>query len=426
MSRPRCIPGRVNPLVAALAAALLSLAAPAGAATEELFDRLAEALSYNSPGGGLRFQLSGTLELEGYAFTRPAPGVIQTPGDSLFNPRLSVFVDGQWGPRWYAFAQARADRGFDPAAANPAARLDEYALRFTPWDDARFNVQVGKFATVVGNWAPRHLAWANPFITAPLPYESLTGMWDTESVRSAVVLLQWAHVRRGQADPITAIEKSLRLPIIWGPSYAIGAAISGTAGRFNYALETKQASLSSRPEAWSDGGPAWDHPTVSARVGVRPDPRWSHGISASVGPYLRAGAAEPPAGRAFGRYRQILLGYDLGFAHRQVQLWAEVFATRFAIPAVGNADVLSYYVEAKSKLGPRLFVAGRWNQQFFGRIRDRGGRVPWGHEAWRLDVGPGFRFTPHLQLKFQYSLQRGDAPERDFSHLGAGQLVLRF
>src|SRR6266446_507562 len=57
-------------------------------------------------------------------------------------------------------------------------RLDEYAVRVTPWDDGRFNLQVGKFATVVGNFVLRHLSWENPFIDAPLVYENLTAVSD--------------------------------------------------------------------------------------------------------------------------------------------------------------------------------------------------------------------------------------------------------
>ena len=46
--------------------------------------------------------------------------------------------------------------------------MDEYALRWTPWDDGRLSLQAGKFANVIGNWTARHQSWENPFITAPL------------------------------------------------------------------------------------------------------------------------------------------------------------------------------------------------------------------------------------------------------------------
>src|SRR6185436_10163079 len=179
------------------------------------------------------------------------------------------------------------DRGFDPSHESLQVRIDEYALRLTPWNDGRFNLQLGKFATVVGSWAARHGSWANPFITAPLPYENLTGIWDAEAIRTSGTLLQWSHVRPGLPAAITAVEKSLRLPIIWGPSYATGAALSGGFGRMHYAAEVKFGSLSSRPEAWLHSSEQRHRPTYSARVSYRPNQMWDLGVSASVGSYLR-------------------------------------------------------------------------------------------------------------------------------------------
>jgi hypothetical protein len=396
-------------------------------ASDGFFDRLEQVLTVSSASGNARARLSGTLDLEAYALARPVPGVIDAAGHALFNPRLTVFADAQGGPRWYAFAQMRADRGFDPADRRAEVRLDEYALRYSPGEDGRFHFQAGKFATVVGNWAPRHGSWANPFITAPLPYEHLTGIWDNEALRSSSVLLQWAHVRPGLPPAITAIEKSLRVPIVWGPSYAIGAAASGRLARVHYAFELKHAALSSRPEAWQHTTRAWRHPTVSGRIGYRPNPAWDFGVSTSTGPYLRPFVQRNlPPGRGFGRYRQTVVAHDMAFAWRHVQVWAEVYAARFAIPMVGNADTGAYYVEGRYKLTPRFSAALRWNQQLFDTIPHRGGRTRWGHEVWRIDLAPAFRFTPYVQLKVQYSLQQGDTGERSRAHLGAGQLTVRF
>ncbi|MDO8540802.1 MAG: hypothetical protein Q7S40_10235 [Opitutaceae bacterium] len=408
------------------AALLLTLAVEARAA-EDFLDAVEQALSFASSDGQLRARFSGTVELEAYTFPGPAPWLLQSDEGTLVAPRLTAFLDAQWGPHVYAFVQARADRGFDPTDGDGEARLDEYAVRVTPWLDSRLNVQLGKFATVVGSWAARHGSWTNAFITAPMAYESLTGMWDTEAIRFSTVLLQWSHVRPGLPAAVTAIEKSLRIPVIWGPSYAIGAAVSGELRRFQYAFEVKQGSLSSRPEAWDDMKGVWEHPTVSGRLGLRASEAWNFGVSASTGTYLRL-LARPgiPAGRGLGDYRQTVLGHDISYAHRHLQVWAEVFVSRFEIPVVGHADMLSYYVEAKYKFTPQFFGALRWNQQLFDTIRERGRFREWGHEAWRIDAGPGYRFTAHTQLKFQYSVQRGDAPGRKLAHTGAGQFTLRF
>lgn len=406
---------------------LASVTGPAGRAAEEFLDRLAETLTAGSPDGRFRARLSGLLDLEAYRVQLPAPGVLETPDGSFLEPRLTLFLDAQFGPRTYLFAQARADHGFDPGERGAEVRLDEFALRVAPGPRREFNVQLGRFATIVGNWATRHDSWANPFITAPLPYEHLTGMWDTEAVRSSNTLLQWAHVQPGQPDRITAIEKSLRLPILWGPVYADGLMVTEAAGPFRFAAEAKLGSLSSRPEAWRHGREQRHHPTYSARLAYRPNPAWQAGLSASRGLYLRE-FAEDGLARGFGRgdYRQWVLGADLAYARRHWQMWAEVFAARFTIPRVGDADTAAWYAEGRYRFSPRWSAALRWNQQLFARLPHRGAAVRWGHDVWRIDAAPSLRLSAHAQLKFQYSLQHGDSGGRATTRTLAAQATVRF
>ena len=157
---------------------LCFLASALVASADEFFDRVQDALTFSAPNTRLRARLSGTMDWEAYAFQLPAPGLLQTRNDTLTAPRLTIFLDAQFGPGIYVFAQTRGDRGFDPADDSLQVRLDEYALRLSLLREPRVNVQIGKFATVVGNWVSRHDSWTNAFITAPLPYEYLTGVWD--------------------------------------------------------------------------------------------------------------------------------------------------------------------------------------------------------------------------------------------------------
>ena len=154
---------------------------------------------------------------------------------------------------------------------------------------------------------------------------------------------------------------------------------------------------------------------------------WNVGVSASSGPYLREFADQSlAAGHTRGDYRQVVLAHDVAFAWHHLQVWGELYASRFEIPTVGDADTVAYYVEAKYKFTPRFFGALRWNQQIYDTIPNYGEPVKWGNDLWRIDVAPGFRFTPHTQLKLQYSLQRGDSGARDFSRTIAAQFTLRF
>ena len=397
-------------------AMVLVALAIAEARAQEFLDELGEALRVSAFNDNLRLRVSGTLDLEYYHFQQPAPGLIYADGNDLLNPRLTIFVDAQAGPHVYFFSQARLDRHFDPTDEGMQVRLDEYAVRVTPWSDGRLSVQVGKFGAVIGNWIPRHLSWDNPFITAPLVYENVTILEDQ------LALPPVAYLGGELRD-----DKDEYLPVLWGPSYASGASVAGRIGKFEYAAEIKNAALSSRPESWDLTQIGFDHPTVNARVGVRPNEMWNFGFSASKGSYFRP-EAEPtlPAGRGIGDYDQLMLGQDVSFAWRHLQVWAECYEVRFEIPLVGNADSLAYYIEAKYKFTPQLFGAIRWNQQYFSEVSIYGREVSWWHDISRVDTALIYRLTEHTQVKLQYNVQREEDRAREFQHTLAAQLTVRF
>src|SRR5262249_9426413 len=145
---------------------------------DDALDRLDNALTISAFQDNLRARLSGTVDLEFYNFQQPPPGLIDSNIDNLFNYRLTLFLDAQFGSQVYFFSQPRLAGGCDPADHGGEFRRDEYAFRFTQWQDGCFTFQAGKFATVVGNGVPRHLSWDNPFINAPLVYENVTAIQD--------------------------------------------------------------------------------------------------------------------------------------------------------------------------------------------------------------------------------------------------------
>ena len=403
-------------LLRALSLCLLACTARAFE-VDDLLDRLDSALTVTAFQDNLRARLSGTIDLEAYHFQQPAPGLIDSKINTLFNPRLTLFLDAQAGSQIYFFAQSRLDRGFDPTGHGADLRFDEYAFRFTPWEDGRFTLQIGKFATVVGNWVPRHLSWENPFINAPLVYENVTAISDKAAPASP---LDFITNFRG--------DKYESNPVIWGPSYASGISVSGRLGQFDYAAEMKNSSLSSRPRSWDVNAIGFDHPSFNARFGFRPSQMWNFGLSASDGAYLRPEAGPTlPAGRDIGDYRELVVGQDVSFAWHHLQLWVEFYEARFEVPRVGDADTFAYYFEAKYKFTPRLFGALRWNQQLFDKVSNgRGGRVRWSEDLGRIDIAAGYRFTSHTQLKVQYSFQQETTGPRDDNHILAAQFTVRF
>ncbi len=385
---------------------------------DDAFDRLDNALTISAFQDNLRTRLSGTVDLEFYNFQQPPPGLIDSNIDNLFNYRLSLFVDAQFGSQFYFFAQTRLDRGFDPTDHGADIRLDEYALRVTPWTDGRFTFQIGQFATVVGNWVPRHLSWENPFINAPLVYENVTAIQDKYAPVSPPYFIYSPYF----------YQKYTFNPVIWGPSYASGISVSGRLGGFDYAMEMKNASLSSRPESWYITENGFENPTFSGRVGLRPNEAWNFGFSASEGPYFRR-EAEPtlPAGHDIDDYREFVVGQDASFAWHHLQVWAEFYEARFQVPNVGDADTFAYYVEAKYKFAPQFFGAIRWNQQLFSTISNGlGGNEHWSPDLERIDIAATYRLTTHAQVKLQYSFQHETTAPGQDNHLLATQFTVRF
>lgn len=374
-------------------------------------DRADETLTLSGWHDNVRVHLSGLLDAEGYYFEHPAPGLIDTTNRFLFNPRLTLLLDGQIGGQVYFFVQARLDQGFDPSDGGPRIGLNEYAVRLTPWQDGRLSVQVGKAATVFGTWTGRHLSWENPFINTPLPYENVSAVSDKEAPASA------RDFGRVEAD-----EKYEYLPVIWGPSYTTGLTVSGRYGHLDYAAEVKNAALSSRPESWDLTEIGFDHPAFNARIGFRPDLAWNFGFSASDGAYLRPEAgSDLPKGRGIGDYREVVFGQDASYAVGRWQIWAEAFESRFEVPRVGDLDAFSYYLEMKYKFTPQFFGALRWNQQFFAHVDGTTNS----RDTSRIDAAITYRFTPHVQWKLQYSFQHGEASPGDGSTVST-QVTVRF
>lgn len=381
---------------------------------QDFMDRLDQSLTVSLFDDRVRARASGLLDLEYYNFPQPPPGLIRADGHNLFSPRLSLFLDVQAGPNVYFFTQARFDSGFDPSDLGAQARLDEYALRITPWKDGRFNLQIGKFSTVIGGWMERHLSWDNPFINAPLPYENPTLVSDSQ-----------IPITAQSFRSVPGYDKYEFLPIVWGPVYAIGASAAGRIGIFEYAAEVKNAGVSSRPESWYEYD--FGHPAVDLRVGLRPNEAWRFGFSFAEGPYLLSNARPLPPNSDFSDFRQYLLGQDISYARGHLQIWAEAFQSRFEIPVLGNADVFAYYVEVKYKFTPQLFGALRWNQEFFDSGTDPMGEpIAHAHNTSRVDLAVGYRFTEYTQLKLQYSIARGDFISDRTNGTFAGQFTVRF
>lgn len=392
-------------------------------------DALAENLRVSSPGGLVRAGLRGRADFSVYGEREAAADLRYSEDRLLFAPEFRLFGDAQIGDAVYGFVQIAADRGFDPGQVPMEARVDEFALRLSTPDTGglRASVQVGRFATVFGGWSRRRLAWENPFATAPLAYENLVGLWDSKGAPTPAKPAAWAHIDpAGDSAAIIADERN-RIPVIWGPVYATGAAVILGDDTRELAFEVKNAGLSSNPSTWDDNGDeAWETPALATRLGWRPAVGWDLGVSAAHGCYLAPEPVSVFPGHDRDDYRQTTLGADLAYEWRQLLLWAEIVAARFAVPGAGDADTLSASLALRYKFDVRRAVALRLDWQGFRDISTPAGEVPWGRDVWRVEAGPVFRLAAQAQLKLFASLRHEDDAPEPWNPGFSGQLSLRF
>ncbi|SKA75384.1 hypothetical protein SAMN02745166_00011 [Prosthecobacter debontii] len=379
-------------------------------------ENLDRALTLATPDPTFRTDLSGLLDLELYVPETPAMGLLDTDDEVFFNPRLILFLYLQATEHLRAHLQMRTDRGFDPGfAADGQTRLDEYFVEWKPTSNDLINFRLGKFATAFGSWTERRLSWENPFITAPMAYNDMLPVSDDGAVPLAGFLN-----RRFLPD-----NRRTWLPLIWGPSYASGASVFGQLGPVDYAFEIKNASLSSAPRSWDVVENGWDSTTYTGRLGWRPAPEWNLGGSFSHGPYLMKEAQSTlPAGSHYRDFDQTTFGLDAAWSHGAWQVWSELMTSRFEVPNVGGVRVFSGFLETKYKLNSQWWIAGRWNQSWFGNVPGTG--TAWDLDGWRADVSVGYRFSRQFQAKLQYSIAERSGRDEEGNHFLAAQITVKF
>jgi hypothetical protein len=263
----------------------------------------------------------------------------------------------------------------------------------------------------------RHLVTQNGFISAPLMYEDVMPVTDDKAPPNVLAFAG----RRNRSD-----NKADWVSIVWGPSYATGVALLAGTATFDFALEVKNASLSSRPDTWDviDDGFA-TAPTYTARLSWRPVLEWTFGISASQGPWMQDDA-EPslPQGDDVDDYEQTTYGIDVTYEHHDVQVWSELVHSTFEEPRVGDVEVVSGYIEARYKFATQVWLGMRWNQSMFDDVPTLD--VSWDRDVKRLDVALGYDIDPHAELKLEYGIGDQAGTDTNGDHLFAAQLLYRF
>jgi len=371
--------------------------------------------------GEILTSLSGSFENQFLHADGEAPAFNEFDNGSFFAPRLSLSLDVTSGENWIFHATGRIDRGFDAGnEENGEARIDEVLLRYRSPNNV--NIQIGQTATVFGAWSANHDFYDSAFLTPPLPYGEIRGINVLSTQSLSPTAIQGRST--GALPSIYDGDRTAWAASIWGPAYTAGISVFSNIGKFDYAFEFKNVSSGISPEQWDFDIQEFEEPTFSGRIGYRFSPAWNLGVSFSRGPYL-----EEDAFIADGFDRGDLINYksgiDLKWEHRKWSILAEVIYDRYETLEVGTLESLNYYIQARYKIAPGLWFAGRISQAFNSNADlPSGESVPFSPDLTRAEAAIGFRLTPDVLLKMQYTYTASngqlEGPAENFFNFGVG------
>lgn len=390
-------------------------------------------MSIGPADGSWSLLISGILDFEHYEFQEDPPGLLFYKKDDGYtsNPRGTLFFDLNVGERLFAFMQARGDRGFDPNYMGMMdiyhMRIDELFVRYTfhQGEDSSADVQVGKFATPLGNFVPRHDSMKNPFVRAPIAYDHVTTIGDNAIGPKTPLPSNQALINRRDIDDL----KDRWVTPIWGPVYHHGIMVFGALGKFDARVAWVNAAPSERPLEWDKQRLDFDVYNFSGRIGWNPFIGLRAGLNFSHGPYLSERVED--VGTDQDRFDQTLLGLDLEYSIGHLQLFAEIWWSRWEVPNVTDDPVaITWYIEGRYKLSgilPGLYVCARVGQIFASEIdRPSGGDATWERTSWRAELGAGWFFYVNLLLKAQYEVNHTNGPNDPRDNMASFSLSLSF
>ncbi len=373
------------------------------------------------PGHAGSIEWRGLLDLTGSEWSETGERNTLTRGDSPYDGyRMRLFADASLSDH------LRFDGQFVYADAS-GPYVDGAYLTWTPWLERDAHVEAGKVPWPIGTWAPRTYSDKNPLLTAPLMYQYHTTLvWYGLPANTDQLL---ATAGEGQESVVYGNAHFGRgMPVVDDSYWDVGVIALGSHRPLEYALGVVAGAPSWGSTARDDNGGK----SVLGRIGLVPAPWLRLGVSGSYGPYLSYElASQMPPGKSVDDYAQALAMADLGIQTGHFELNAEGARDTWQTPTVGDLDVTSGYVELKLELIPGAWVAGRYDVERFGRVRDSlGNEAPWDADVTRLETGVGYRFTRKVIGKLVWQDDRRDwgrdgVPDERVSGLAA-QLSVGF
>ncbi len=316
-----------------------------------------------------------------------------TLGDNNFN-NIRALINFQFHHK----DKIRADVEvlFDDAAKD-RVRLQGAFVTLFNMPSEQVNFMVGKIPNLFGNFGKREFSDINPLIGQPLMRQYRTSLdwnnlWDN---REQLILKSRRLENKGNL-PFEVLRGAT--PTVYDARWDFGVELFGSASILEYQLGVTEGSISN-PEANENKGKQF-----LARIGLNPVAGIKIGFSGAINPYLST--ADPQrlleSGKGKGQFKQKAFGADLEASYRYLIVFSEFVKSQWdATVDEGKLSNWSWYVDAKYKIVPQFFVAGRLDMMNFSKILNpvNNKKEGWDYNVKRYEAGLGFRITSAATLK---------------------------
>jgi hypothetical protein len=303
---------------------------------------------------------------------------------------------------------------------------EPYALyaRVQPFRERSFTVQVGRVPPVFGAFARRRYDYDNPLIGYPLVYQYRTPVRADAAPQTVDQLLRRRGLGARTAYPIGSSTVKAGLPLLNPLRWDTGIQVHVGRDRLQFGAAVTQGTNAS-PRVRDDN----TGKQIAARLMFRPTFGWTLGLSGARGDYVSDEVREDIVAPARPGHRyQTSWGVDTEFARGYWLLRAEGIWSRFESPTLdeGPLDTYGITVEARYKVFPGLYVAGRFDRLDFAEIPAPDGPITWDAPVNRYEVGLGYDVVRHLRVKFSVQWNERDGGPVTSDVLPAVQALVWF
>ena len=342
---------------------------------------------------------------------------------ALQQVRLGISTGISLGARLEVLSEIRTEKG------NP---FEIYAmfLRFRPWLERSFDVQLGRIPPTFGAYARRSYGVANPLIGSPLPYQYLTSLRPDALPETTDDLLRMRARGWRPSYPIGSQTTRPGVPLVSALSWDTGiqARVGDRTTQLVVAVTT--GSLSNPLVRDDNAGKQ-----LATRVMFRPLFGLEIGLSGGRADFVDQDVRRTLGAAGEGRFTQSALGADVEYSRDHWIVRGEGLWSAWRLPAIGSPfldkplQAWGVTAEAQYKVTPGLYLAARADHLGFSSItgtRFDGAPTSWDLPVTRIEVGGGYSLTRNLIAKLAYQQNWRDDPRDRRTRFVAAQLLYWF